>query len=156
MTQCTDTTTRKPTCARSLHVHMQFNRGFGKGQMGSALMGSLQMSCFWVLPLTYVYLPKSARAYLFPQSAKTHYFCSCPVSADPILSATSRRSSPWRSEAGDDGSLQIFWTGIVTPRYNKEPKPPRRPGVIFILCEEITRLAETRLAQNTFNCIQLA
>ena len=35
---------------------------FGKGQMGSALMGSLQSSCFfdrgtfWVLPLTYFYL----------------------------------------------------------------------------------------------------
>ena len=25
---------------------------------------------FWVLPLTYFYLPKSARAYLFPQSVK--------------------------------------------------------------------------------------
>lgn len=24
------------------------------------------------------------------------------------------------AQAGDDGSLQIFWTGIVTPRYNKE------------------------------------
>ena len=44
--------------------------------MGSALMGSLQFLCFldrgtfWVLPLTYFYLPKSARAYLFPQSLK--------------------------------------------------------------------------------------
>ena len=51
----------------------------GKGQMGSALIGSLQISCFfdggtfWVLPLTYYYLPKSARAYLFPQSVKSHY-----------------------------------------------------------------------------------
>ena len=55
--------------------------------MGSALTGSLQISCFfdrgffWVLPLTYVYLPKSARAYLFPQSIKIVYFCSGPVSA---------------------------------------------------------------------------
>ena len=62
----------------------------GKGQMGSALMGSLQMSCFfdrgtfWVPPLTYFHLPKSARAYLFPQSVKTHYFCSGPISVDPI------------------------------------------------------------------------
>ena len=32
----------------------------------------------WVLPLTYFYIPKSARAYLFPQSAKIHYFCSWP------------------------------------------------------------------------------
>ena len=39
---------------------------------------------FWVLPLTYFYLPKSAWAYLFPQSVKAHYFCSGPISADPI------------------------------------------------------------------------
>ena len=48
--------------------------------------GILQFSClfdrgtFWVLPLTYLYLPKSAGAYLFPQSLKIHYFCSGPVS----------------------------------------------------------------------------
>ena len=58
-------------------------------KMGSALMGSLQSSCFltgtfWVLPLTCFYLPKSARAYLFPQSVKIHYFCSSPISVDPI------------------------------------------------------------------------
>ena len=33
----------------------------------------------WVLPLTYFYLPKSARAYLFPQSVNNHYFCSGPI-----------------------------------------------------------------------------
>ena len=48
----------------------------GKGQMGSALMGSLQISCFLTeglfgYPLTYFYLSKSARAYLFPQSVKS-------------------------------------------------------------------------------------
>ena len=36
-----------------------------------------------VLPLTYFHLPKSARAYLFPQSVKIHYFCSGPIGADP-------------------------------------------------------------------------
>ena len=39
---------------------------------------------FWVLPLTYFYLPKSARAHLFPQSVKIHYLCSGPISVDPI------------------------------------------------------------------------
>ena len=43
----------------------------GKGQMGSALMGPLQISCFLM-------------AYLFPQSVKMHYFCSGPIRADPI------------------------------------------------------------------------
>ena len=56
--------------------------------MGSALLGSLQISCclteglFGYSPLTYFYIPKSARAYLFPQSVKNHYFCSGPISVD--------------------------------------------------------------------------
>ena len=63
---------------------------FGKGQMGSALMGSLQISMwfdrgtFWVLPLTYFCLPKGARTYLFPQSVEINDFRSGPVSVDPI------------------------------------------------------------------------
>ena len=32
----------------------------------------------------YCCLPKSARAYLFPQSARICYFCGGPISADPI------------------------------------------------------------------------
>ena len=39
---------------------------------------------FWVLQLTYFYLPKSARAYLFPEYVKMHYFCSGPMNVDPI------------------------------------------------------------------------
>ena len=39
---------------------------------------------FWVLPSIFFYLPKSARAYLSPQSAKIHYLCSGPMSVDPI------------------------------------------------------------------------
>ena len=34
--------------------------------------------------LSYFYLPKSARAYLFPQFVKIHYLCSGPISVDPI------------------------------------------------------------------------
>ena len=62
----------------------------GKGQMGSALMGvtanviSFDRGTFWVLMLTCFYLPKSARAYLFPQSVNIPYFCSGPISVDPI------------------------------------------------------------------------
>ena len=39
---------------------------------------------FWVLLSTYLYLPKSARAYRFPQSVKICYFCSGPICVDPI------------------------------------------------------------------------
>ena len=60
------------------------DQGWGLGSYGQELrilVVSLQLSCFltgtfWVLPLTYFYIPKSARAYLFPQSVETHYFCS--------------------------------------------------------------------------------
>ena len=58
---------------------------FGKEQMGSALLGSLQVSvcCFyrgtcWVLPLTCVYLRKCARAYLFPNLSKLITFAAAP------------------------------------------------------------------------------
>ena len=111
----------------------------GEGQMGSALMRSLQIPCFiklikrdvflprrgtngigtngvtanllffdrgafWVLPLTYFYLPKSARAHahLFRQSVKMCCFCSRPISVVPICpqprpcpGATTRISSRW-------------------------------------------------------------
>ena len=39
---------------------------------------------FWVLPLTYVYLPQSARAYLFYKYVNNNYLCSGPISVDPI------------------------------------------------------------------------
>ena len=64
---------------------------FGKGRMGSALMGSLQIACvcygwtFWVLPLTYFYLPKSASAYLFPESVKNITFAAAPLVLTPFV-----------------------------------------------------------------------
>ena len=42
----------------------------------------------WVLPLTYFYIPRSARAYLSPQSVEIRYFCGGPVSVDPISPQT--------------------------------------------------------------------
>ena len=55
----------------------------GKGQLGSALMGSLQILVFF------------ARAYLFPQSVEIHYFCSGPINVDRICPQP--RSSRWCS-----------------------------------------------------------
>ena len=57
--------------------------------MGSALMGSLQISCFvdrgffWV-PICQNLSISVNFAYLFPQSVKINYFCSDPISVDPI------------------------------------------------------------------------
>ena len=62
----------------------------GKGRMGSALIGAtasfmlFDRGAFGVLPLTYFYIHKGARSYLFPQSVKIHDFCSGPVSVDPV------------------------------------------------------------------------
>ena len=79
--------------------------------MWSALMGSLQISCFltgtfWVLPLTYFDIPKSARAYLFSQSVKIHYFCSGPISVDPICPQPSFLQCPAVRNALLRGSSQ--------------------------------------------------
>ena len=49
----------------------------GKGQMGSALI--FDRGTVWVLPLSYFNLPKSARAYLFPQSVKLISFAASPL-----------------------------------------------------------------------------
>ena len=64
---------------------------FGKGQTGSALMGSLQhfmffdRGTFWVLLLTYFYLPKSARAYFFSQSVEFITFAAAPLVLTPFV-----------------------------------------------------------------------
>ena len=61
---------------------------FGKGQMGSALRGSLLILCFdrdlLGTPVNLFLSPQSARVYLFPLSVKNHYFSSGPISVDPI------------------------------------------------------------------------
>ena len=56
--------------------------GFGTNGVTANLM-FFDTGTFWVLPLTYFYLPRSARAYLFPQSVEINYLCSGPISADP-------------------------------------------------------------------------
>ena len=63
---------------RERYVYMVASVPLGKGQMGSALMGST-VNCmlfdggtFGVLPLTYCYIPKYVMAYLFPKSTKIH------------------------------------------------------------------------------------
>ena len=57
----------------------------GKGQVGSALMGITALvyvlfdrGTFGVLPFTYFYIPKSARAYLVPQSVNINHFSLLP------------------------------------------------------------------------------
>ena len=80
-----------PVRAACLHRRPPHRVELGKGQMGSALMGALQTSCFdrgtfWVLPLTHFCLPNSARAYLLPQSVKIRYtFAAAPLVLTPFV-----------------------------------------------------------------------
>ena len=49
---------------------------------------------FWVIPLTCLYLPNIARAYLFPESVKSHNCSSVPTSVDPfVCNQTKRKGS---------------------------------------------------------------
>ena len=63
------------------------------GVTANFMFSFLHRGTFWVLPLAYFYIPKSARAYLFPQSVKIHYFCSGPISVDPICPQPTDTSS---------------------------------------------------------------
>ena len=65
---------------------------------------SFDRGTFWQLPLTYFYLPKSARAYLFPQSVKVYYFCSGPISVDPICQQPNAATRAHHAAAANDES----------------------------------------------------
>ena len=71
-----------------IYIYIERERG-RKGTNGvstngvTAIFMFVDRGTFWALPLTCVYLPKSARAYLFPQSVTICYFCSGPISVDP-------------------------------------------------------------------------
>ena len=67
---------------------------------------SFERGTFWVLQLAYFYLPKSARAYLFLQSVEIHYFCSGPISVDPICRQPKdpNRAKPCPQACGDLGA----------------------------------------------------
>ena len=89
--------------------------------MGSALLGSLRIACFltegsfWVLPLTYFYLPKSAMTCLFSQSVKIYYFCSGYLSVDPICRQPSF-GSVLSIRPVFEGSC-FFWGGMRPSRF---------------------------------------
>ena len=54
----------------------------------------------WVLPLTYFGFPKSAWACRFPQSDKLNYFCSGPMSVDPICPQPNRAKGNSNKKGG--------------------------------------------------------
>ena len=61
---------------------------------------------FWVLPLICVYIPKSARAYLFPPSVKAHVFCSgSPICVDPICPQPRSTATTWPPFCASSGGV---------------------------------------------------
>ena len=57
---------------------------------------------FWALPLTYLHFPKSARAYLSPQSFKMITFAAAPLVLTPFV-----RDQPWPWLRPVGGSLAL-------------------------------------------------
>ena len=54
----------------------------------TAFFSCFDRGTFWVLPLAYFYLPKSARAYLFPQSVRIIQKFSPPICQNPMKELT--------------------------------------------------------------------
>ena len=70
-----------------------YGRHYGTNGVTAFLL-FVDRGAFWVLPLTYFFLPISARAYLFPQSVQIPYFCSGPICVDPICPQPNGYVSP--------------------------------------------------------------
>ena len=71
----------------------------GECQMGSVLMGSLQMSCFidrgtfWVLPLTYFIFPKVPGRTFSPNRSKFITFAAAPLVLTPVVCSQGHRDA---------------------------------------------------------------
>ena len=116
---------------------------------------------FRALPLLYFYLPKSARAYLFPQSVKVSHFCSGPISVDPHLSAT-KSGSPPRHAVRTAGRLQRLpgARAVSAPRpagaARARLSPSRtRPRPTSRLVGRLVSDASMHLRDNTITLIKL-
>ena len=85
---------REPITPLPFEIHQLRSLSLARGPCaqeqtwGHCKVHAFHRGTCWVLPLTYFYHPKSARAYLFPQSVKTHYFLQRPHQCRPHLSAT--------------------------------------------------------------------
>ena len=68
----------------AVHESRKWTNGVSTNGVTEHFFMFFDRGTFWVLPLTYYYFPKSARAYLFSKSVEIHYSCSGPISVDPI------------------------------------------------------------------------
>ena len=108
------------------------NYGVRKGTNGVSTNGVtanflfFDRGTFWVLPLTYFYLPKSARAYLFSQSVEIHYFCSGPIGVDPICPETSPMFKVFRASLIYDLYYFKVILAILSQPSLSQPRRARR------------------------------
>ena len=91
---------------------------------------------FGVLPLTYFYLPQSARVYLFQQSVKNRYFCAAAALVlTPLVRSQRRLHAPLRlppADAHADPLLGHALLGLLAGgRHARDAAAaqPHRPGV---------------------------
>ena len=100
---------------------------------------------FWVPLLTYVVLPKRARAYLFPQSVKSVRFCSGPISADPICPQPSCSRTPSSQMRRRDGSAPLRLSACESLRRIERslllPPPSVRSGSAPLPCRPSVNLS---------------
>ena len=69
----------------SSHAARKGTTGVSTNGVTANVMFLFNRGTFRVLPLTYFYLPKSARAYLFPQSVKFITFAAAPLVLTPFV-----------------------------------------------------------------------
>ena len=78
-----------PTETLGFHSNSNWHKSgrdtWGQHQVGHCIVYMFLTGTCWVLPLSCdLYLPKIVRAYLFPQSVKSNYVRSGPMSVEPV------------------------------------------------------------------------
>ena len=124
--------TCESTRARSTVAVAVARAPIGKGQMGSALMGSLQISCFLtgtfrVLPLTNFDIPKSAKVIPFsPLCQQISTFAAAHLVLTPFVRNRSR------VQAGVPACC-LAW--MIRKNAQARPHPPSRspPGSVSVM-----------------------
>ena len=134
------------------HNHVD-NNGvghLGKGRMGSARLGSLQFSCFLTEGLfgyprePTLILPKVPGRTLFPQSVRTHYFRSGPISVDPV-GPQPRSTSCWISAPRPAQRPPSWSSGTARMRFiHSSNRMPCSSNRCVVLCLVVCRFFESR------------
>ena len=106
----------------------------GKGQLGSALMGSLQINhvvsgrgTFWVLPLAYFYLPKVPGRTFLPTLSRLITFAAAPLVSTSFVTETEtetegERAHLARKRTSSDSCKWLSWKVPLRPLRDHFPE----------------------------------